>query len=214
MMSEDASDLQALIAAAGAGDRNSLARLLELYRARLEALVILRLDRRLQRRIDAADVVQETYLALHDKFERWRARQKLPFYLWLRLEVGQKLADLHRYHLGARMRDAAQEVSLHSGGMPSIDSITLAERFVGHLSSPSHGAIRAELVVRVQDALNEMDASDREVLVLRHFEDLNNAECAVVLDISTTAASNRYVRALKRLKQAFAKQPGGIEGVW
>src|SRR5262249_3007771 len=161
-----------------------------------------------------ADVVQETCLGLRDKFAQYAADPQLPFYLWLRLEVGQKLVDLHRFHLGTKMRDAGQEVSLHRGPLPPVTSLSLAEQLLGKLTTASKAAMRAELQLRVQEALNTMDPNDREVLVLRHFEELTNAEAAQVLGIKSSAAVNRYVRALKRLKDVFQEMPGGIEGIW
>src|SRR5215471_3728614 len=131
-----------------------------------------------------------------------------------RLEVGQKLVDLHRFHLGAQLRDAGQEVSLHRGPLPQVTSLSLAEHLLGKLSTASQAAMRAELKLRVQEALNTMDPHDREVLILRHFEELSNAEAAQVLGIKPSAAVNRYVRALKRLKDEFQGMPGGIEGIW
>jgi len=138
----------------------------------------------------------------------------LPFFLWLRLEVGQKLVDVHRFHLGTQMRDAGQEVSLHRGALPQVTSLSLAEHLLGKLTSASQAAMRVELKLRVQEALNSMDPHDREVLILRHFEELSNAEAAHVLGIKPSAAVNRYVRALKRLKDVFQGMPGGIEGIW
>src|SRR5436309_9958058 len=99
-----------LLAAAGNGDEGALAALVERHRDRLERMVRLRMDRRLQGRVDPADVVQDAYLAVRGKFPQYSAEQRLPFYLWLRLEVGQKLVDAHRFHLGTKMRDAGQEV--------------------------------------------------------------------------------------------------------
>jgi RNA polymerase sigma-70 factor (ECF subfamily) len=195
------------------GDEGALAALVERHRDRLERMVRLRMDRRLQGRVDAADVVQEAYLALRGKFPQYSADPHLPFFLWLRLEVGQKLVDVHRFHLGAQMRDAGQEVSLHRGPLPQVTSLSLAEHLLGKLTSASHAAMRAELKIRVQEALNSMDAHDREMLILRHFEELSNSEAAQVLGIKPSAAVNRYVRALKRLKDVFQGMPGGVEGI-
>jgi RNA polymerase sigma-70 factor (ECF subfamily) len=203
-----------LLDAALSGDEGALAVLVERHRDRLERMVGLRMDRRLHGRVDPADVVQEAYLAVRGKFPQYRADPRLPFFLWLRLEVGQKLVDVHRMHLNTKMRDAGQEVSLHRGALPQVTSLSLAEHLLGKLTTPSHAAIRAELKVRVQEALNSMDPNDREVLILRHFEDLSNAEAAQVLGIKPTAAVNRYVRALKRLKDVFQAMPGGLEGIW
>src|SRR5947199_10861096 len=96
----------------------ALAALVERHRDRHERMVRLRMDRRLQGRVDPADVVQEAYLAVRGKFPRYSADPQLPFFLWLRLEVGQKLADVHRLQLGTKMRDAGQEVSLQGGALP------------------------------------------------------------------------------------------------
>ena len=122
--------------------------------------------------------------------------------------------DTHRFHLGTQMRDAGQEVSLHRGPLPQVTSLSLAEQLLGKLTSASQAAMRVELKLRVQEALNSMDPQDREVLILRHFEELTNAETAQVLGIKPSAAVNRYVRALKRLKDVFQGMPGGIEGIW
>src|SRR5215467_14635652 len=203
-----------LLDAARQGDDGALAVLVERHRDRLERMVRLRMDRRLQGRVDPADVVQEAYLAVRGKFPQYSADARLPFFLWLRLEVGQKLVDVHRFHLGTRMRDAGQEVSLHGGPLPQVTSLSLAEHLLGKLTPASQAAMRVELKLRVQEALNSMDPHDREVLILRHFEELSNVETAQVLGIKPAAAVNRYVRALRRLKEVFAGMPGGIEGIW
>jgi RNA polymerase sigma-70 factor (ECF subfamily) len=138
----------------------------------------------------------------------------LPFFLWLRLEVGQTLMAAHRFHLGTKMRDAGQEVSLHHGALPQVSSLSLAELLLGKLPTASQAAMRLELKLRVEEALNSLDAQDREVLILRHFEELSNAEAAQVLGIHPSAAVNGYVRAVKRLKEVFEGMPGGIKGMW
>ena len=135
----------------------------------------------------------------------------MPFYLWLRSLTGQKLIDMHRQHLGAKMRDAAQEVSLYRGALPQASSVSLAAQLLGRLTSASRAAIRAETQIRVQEALNSMDPMDREVLTLRHFEMLSNEEAAQVLGLSKSAASNRYIRALKRMKDILTGLPGFAE---
>jgi RNA polymerase sigma-70 factor (ECF subfamily) len=202
-----------LLDAARSGDEDALALLVERHRDRLERMVRLRMDRRLQGRVDPADVVQDAYLAVRGKFFQYSADPRIPFFLWLRMEVGQKLVDAHRFHLGTQMRDAGQEVSLHRGALPQVTSLSLAEHLLGRLTTASQAAMRVELKLRVQEALNSMDPHDREVLILRHFEELSNAEAAQVLGIKPSAAVNRYVRALKRLKAVFQGMPGGIEEI-
>ncbi len=213
-MSADTRTNEELLDAARNGDEGALAILVERHRDRLERMVRLRMDRRLQGRVDPADIVQDAYLTVCGKFPQYSAGPRLPFFLWLRLEVGQKLVDVHRFHLNTQMRDAGQEVSLHRGALPQVTSLSLAEHLLGKLTAASHAAMRVELKLRVQEALNSMDPHDREVLILRHFEELSNAEAAQVLGIKPSAAVNRYVRALKRLKDVFQGMPGGIEGIW
>jgi RNA polymerase sigma-70 factor (ECF subfamily) len=200
-------DSTELVKRGAAGDQQAVNDLFERHRERLRAMVRLRINRRLQGRIDASDVLQEAYLEVCKGFADYARAPTLPFYLWLRHITGQKLISLHRHHLGAKMRDADKEVALYRGALPQASSISLAAQLLGRLSSPSHAAIRAELQIRVQEALNSMDAIDREVLALRHFEMLTNDETAQVLGIKKSAASNRYIRALARLKDILAMMP-------
>jgi len=208
-------EVQQLIEAAKAGDELALASLFDRERPRLERMILLRLDRRLQRRIDPADVVQETYLAVREKFSQFAARGQLPFFVWVRMEATQKLVDVHRRHVGAQMRGIGQEVSLYAYAdhLPAMDS-GFAVQLIADLSTASEVAIRDELIAQVQNVLNLMEPMDREILVLRHFEDLSNVESALTLEISPTAASNRYVRALQRLKRVIESQPGDTGGAW
>jgi RNA polymerase sigma-70 factor (ECF subfamily) len=210
-MSGEASKNQVLLDRALGGDGGALAELFQRHRDRLEQMVRLRLDRRLQGRLDPADVLQEAYLDVARRFPEYADNPALPFFLWLRLLTGQRLVDLHRRHLGARMRNAGLEVSLYSGDFPRASSASLAELLLGRLTTASRAAIRAETQLRVQEALNAMDPIDREVLVLRHFEMLSNEETAQVLDLKPSAASNRHIRALKRLKEIMAQPPASSD---
>src|SRR6516225_276873 len=126
------------------GDSAAAAELFAVYRDRLRLMVRLRLDRRLHGRLDPSDVLQETYLDLAKRFPEYAAQPTLPFFLWLRWLTGQKLIDLHRHHLGTKMRDAGQEVSLYRGALPQASSESLAAQLLGKLTSPSQAAIRAE----------------------------------------------------------------------
>src|ERR1700733_9303223 len=209
-MSDPLDDAQTdLIQRALAGDEWALAALFHGYRDRLRRMIRLRLDRRLSGRVDSSDVLQDAYLDVRKRIAEYaRDPSAMPFHLWLRLVTGQRLTDVHRYHLGSQMRDAGQEVSLHRGPFPQASSISLAAQLLGKLTSASQAAIRVEHKLIVQEALNSMDPIDREVLALRHFEHLSNAETAQVLGLSRSAASNRYIRALKRLKEILSSIPG------
>jgi RNA polymerase sigma-70 factor (ECF subfamily) len=200
-----------LIRPAAGGDAGALAELFGRYRKRLRQMVRLRLDRRLQGRVDPSDVLQEAYLDAAEQLPHYLNRPEMGFFLWLRLVTGQRLARVHRQHLGAAIRDAGREVSLHRGAMPQASTASLAAQLLGRVTSASRAVARAEVQVQLQQALNGMDPIDREVIALRHFEELTNAEAATVLDLSAQAASKRYVRALKRLQAILEGIPGLVD---
>jgi len=185
-----------------------MATLFEQHRNRLKKMVRLRMDRRLQTRIDASDVLQDTWLDCERRFPEYAAAPPMPFFHWLRFLTGQRLVDLHRKHLGTAARNVCQEVSLYQGALPAASSVSLAEQLMGRLTSVSQAVQRAEIQVRIQNALNSLEAIDREVLILRHFEMLTNEETAQALGLKKAAASNRYIRALKRLKEILDSVQG------
>ena len=187
----DRSD-DALEAALRAGEDAALGLLFERLRERLHRMVHFRLDPRLVGRLDADDVLQEAFLEAGKRLGAFRGDDK-PFLVWIRLITQQTMIDLHRKHLGAKMRSAGREVLAPASG-------AISGFFVGTMTSPSGAVMREELRARVEAALASMDEIDREVLLLRHFEELSNKEAAAVLGIQENAASNRYVRALTRLK--------------
>jgi RNA polymerase sigma-70 factor (ECF subfamily) len=196
-----------------AGDRQALGELFHQYRDRLRRMVELRMDPRLRSRLDASDVLHEAFFDLAGDLDAYRADSKLPPLLWMRLHVGRRLTSLHRRHLGAQMRDAGLEISLYREALPEASSAALASMLLGKHTSPTQAAQRAERLLRVQEALNTLDPIDREVLALRHFEQLSRGETAEVLGISPETGAKRYFRALKRLKDVLASMPGGGEGI-
>ncbi len=198
---------------AGPGDERALTNLLSKHRGRLRQMISVRLDPRLQGRIDPSDVIQDALLEATTRLESYQRNPKMPFYLWLRFITVQRLLVLHRRHLGTQKRDAGREVSIYRTEVPNASSAALATQLLGRQVSPSQAAQRAECRLRLQRALDAMEPIDREVLVLRHFEELTNSETAQVLEISSTAANNRYVRALRRVKDILANMPGGIDEV-
>lgn len=211
-MTPSPSEIARLVERAANGDQQLRGQLLERYRGRLRKLVALRLDQRLQGRVDPSDLIQEAFLDASRRLPEYaREPEPMPFYLWLRFLTGQKLLELHRRHLGAQARDAAREVSLHRGPMPEATSAAIVAQLLGRQTSPSQAAVRAERKLRLQETLNRMDPIDREVLVLRHYEQLTNGEVALVLGLDKSAASKRYARALIRLKDLLAAMPGGLQ---
>ena len=201
-----------LIERAARGESEPLGELLQRHRDRLRRMVGLRLDRRLQGRIDPSDVIQEASLEAAARLPEYVRNPTMPFFLWLRLLTGQQAAgSCTAATSGTQMRDAGREVSLYRGALPEATSAALAAQLLGRDTRPSEAAVRAELKIRLQEALNSMDPLDREVLALRHFEQLTTAEAAQVLGITPAAAGKRYLRALERLKEILTQGPGGAE---
>jgi RNA polymerase sigma-70 factor (ECF subfamily) len=212
---DDDGDRTRRLAAAAKGDRAVWEALLALHHDRLRRMVGLRLDRRLQGRVDPSDVIQDAYLEAFRRLPEYlREPAPMPLFLWLRWLTAQALQALHRRHLGAQARDAGREISISGGRIPQASSAALAAQFMGHDTGASEAAIRAERKLRLEQALNSMDSIDREVLALRHFEQLSNAECARVLGLSESATNKRYIRALKRLKEIRTSLPGGSLESW
>jgi RNA polymerase sigma-70 factor (ECF subfamily) len=211
LMTNNSAETTRLLEQARAGDKEALNSLFARHRARLRRMVELRLDRRLQARIDASDVIQEAYVEVVTRLNEYVHQPSYPLFLWLRLIVGERLLKLHRHHLGTQMRDAGREISIYRGALPEASSAALAAQLLGQHTSPTQAAVRAERMIRLQEALNTLDGMDREVLSLRHFEELSLAETALSLGIEESAAAKRYIRALKRLKAALARMPGGLD---
>lgn len=202
-------DTDRLLREAAAGDRASWGELLTRHRERLRRMVALRLDSRLQGRIDASDVVQEACLEADHRLGEYLTRPDMPFFLWLRFLTGQKLVTLHRHHFDMKMRDASREIPLDCGGAPETTAAGLAALLVGDDPRPSEVAVKRETRERFRAVLESLDAVDREIIALRHYEQLSNAEAARVLGLHEAAASKRYIRAMRRLKEAMSDWSGG-----
>jgi RNA polymerase sigma-70 factor (ECF subfamily) len=209
----NSSETNSLLKQAASGDQPSWTALLSQQEGRLRRLVALRLDQRLQGRIDPEDVLQEAYLEAWKHLPEYCQTATLSFYVWLRAIVGHKLLALHRFHLGTDRRAAGRELSLNAGPLPEASSAALAAQLLGNDTRPSEAAIRAERKLRLQEAIDSLDALDREVLALRHFEQLTTLEVAEALGITQAAAGKRHLRALERLKDTLRQMPGGLENL-
>jgi RNA polymerase sigma-70 factor (ECF subfamily) len=196
-------DLDLLVDTARRGDEQALAVLFERYRARLTKLILVRMDARVQARIDVSDVLQDAFVEAARKLPEYGKEAKIPFFLWLRMIAGERLIQLHRMHLGAAKRDAQRQVSLHGGLMPEASSMFLASQLAGQFTSADRNLIRAEIQQKLQDALDRMDPGDREVIAMRHFEELTTDEIAIVLQLTRSGVLKRYTRAIRRLRAAI-----------
>ncbi len=188
------------------GGESVLAEVFSEFTPRLERMVEFRLDYRLRGRVDPGDVLQEAFIEIARRIADYTSAPTVSFYVWVRQITWQTLVGVHRRHLGQK-RDPNAEVRIHQRKAAADTTYSIAGMLLGNLTSPSEAAMREEMVEQLRVALDTIDETDREVLALRHFEQLSNNEVAEVLELSKTAASNRYVRALKRLGDILKAMP-------
>ena len=178
---------------------DAAADLFEMERDRLQRFVMHRMDPRLQGRLDLDDVMQESQLVVVRRHEDFVRNPAVPFYVWMRSLTGQVLIDLHRKHLQLQVRNVNREVSLENKLPFQSSAHAMRDLLMASGTSPSNVAIRDEQADLLRNTLEQMNEIDREVLVLRHLEQLSNGEVASVLGIDKSAATKRYIRALSRL---------------
>lgn len=181
----------------------AVAELFGRYRDKLLRMVESRLDNRVVGKVDCEDVLQDAFMEAARRVQDYLDRPSVPFFIWLRQITRQILIDTHRRYLGREMRDVNREARLRQRSPEGASSISLAGLLAGSLTTPSEFAVREEMVSAMETALDRLDDVDREVLVLRHLEDLSNNEVAQILGIDKSAASKRYMRALKRLRSTM-----------
>lgn len=210
MKASDEPEVVLLLARAAGGDVGAWGALLAGHQERLARVVSFRLDPRLRGRVDAVDVMQEAFITATARRADFFAQSAQSLFLWLRWIVGNTLLELHRHHLGAQMRDAGREH--HGGSRPDDDGTraSLVAQLSAGATGPATAAGREEVKARLNEALQQIDSADREVLALRHFEQLTSSEAAQVLGINERSAAKRYTRALERLREVLAEMPGGL----
>jgi RNA polymerase sigma-70 factor (ECF subfamily) len=198
---------QELLADVGRGDSAATNRLLERHRASLRKLIQLRLDRNIARRVDASDIVQDVLLEANQRLREYMANPCMPFHLWLRHLAKDRIIDMHRRHRGAQRRSLDREQSLAGPQYGDQSSFDLASQLVASELTPAAASIRRELEVRFVAALDQLDEEDRDILLMRHFEQLGNSEAAAVLGLSAAAAGMRHLRALRKLRAVLGERP-------
>jgi len=185
------------------GDGTAFGELFTLHRQRIWQIIHFRLSEKIRARVDPDDVVQEVFLEAEKRIRHYIHGDFPSFFLWLRLVAGQTLSKIHRTHLGTESRNALREANPAVKNLWGNTSLCLSQQFIAHMTSPSQAAIQVELIDEVRNALEGMNEIDREVLALRHFEELTNQEVAMELNIKPKAASIRYMRALERLRNVL-----------
>ena len=178
----------------------AVAELFGRYREKLQRMIAFRLDRRIVGKVDGDDILQDAFLETVRRIQDYLDQPSVPFFVWLRQITKQVLIDTHRRYVDAKMRDVNLEVTLDRGGTPDSSSSGLIAQLADSLTTPSQCAVRQETISELRRALDQLDEIDREVLLLRHLEELSNHEVAQVLGIDRYAASKRYLRALDRLR--------------
>jgi RNA polymerase sigma-70 factor (ECF subfamily) len=197
--SQSESDELELLRAAQDGDGVAAERLLARHRNRLRQMVAVYLDRRMAARVDPSDVVQDALADAARGLSGYLRERPLPFYPWLRQFARQRLLQLHRHHIQARRRSVDREVPWMTA-LPDHSAVALADRLIASGTSPSRRLIRDEVRRRVHRALDHLSPRDREILVMRHLEEMSAAEIAAILGSSAGAVRVRLLRALTKLR--------------
>lgn len=180
------------------GGDAALGELFEFYRGRLERIVEFRIDPRLHGRVDPDDVLQEAWLNASRRLQEFLSNPAVSLFVWLRQLSIQALIDLHRRHFGQK-RDPRAEIHFTTPSMDESTSQCLVSALAGQMTSPSQAISKLEEMEKIRKILDAMDPIDREVIALRHFEQMTNNQVAEALGLSITAASNRYIRAMTKL---------------
>ncbi len=157
-------------------------------------------------RLDASDVLQETYLELARRLPKYVQEPTIPFFIWLRMIAGNCLTRAHQKHLDTKKRNAKLEVSIASDQVPGVSTVLLASQLAGNFTSVDRGMLNADLQRKFEETLNSMSSSDREILALRHFEELSTEECAHILGMTRSGVLKRHTRALRRLRDAIGER--------
>lgn len=205
-MTPNSPETQKLLDRVGQGEEAAVEQLLAEHRESVRRMISLRLDPAIARRVDASDVVQDVLLEASRRLRDYLKSPPMPFHLWLRHLAKDHLIDAHRRHRLAQKRGVDREQPLVPAGFADQSSVELAGRFIDQELTPASAAIRQELERRLHAAIAEMDEADREVLVMRHFEQLSNQEVAAELELTEAAASMRYLRAVRRLRDLLVPE--------
>jgi RNA polymerase sigma-70 factor (ECF subfamily) len=194
-----------LLQRARAGEAGAVDRLLDRHREAVRRMIGLRLDPAIARRVDASDLVQDVLLEASQRLRDYLSHPDMPFHLWLRHIARDHLIDAHRRHRKAQRRTVDREQPMHAH-LADRSSLELAGQLIDRELTPATAALRRELQARFQSVLTELSDEDREVILMRHFEQLSNQEVARALDLSEPAAAMRHLRALRRLRKLLEQQ--------
>lgn len=203
----DAHETQILLDRVATEGAPAAERLWERHREPLRRMILHRLDRTIERRVDASDVVQEVLLKANVRLADYLRNPAMPFHLWLRHLARDHMIDEHRRHKVAARRSLDRERPLAVAAFPDRSSLDLAAQLRDPNLTPAAAVLRLELERRFRDALDQLDEADREIVLMRHFEQLSNGDAARQLGVSEAAAGMRHLRALRRLRTILGESP-------
>src|SRR5204863_1576986 len=212
LMWPDAEKTQDLLADAKGGDQEAVNRLMDRHRDSLRRMVQLRLDQRIQKRIDVSDIVQDVLVEANRRLQDYLATPVMPYHLWLRQIAQDRIIDAHRRHRASAKRSVDKERPLAVPAADDHSTIQLAAQLAGHEITPATAAAQAEMAKVVEAAIAKLPDQDCEIIIMRHYEQLSNQEIAQALDLTEPAASMRYLRALRRLKELIVNPESKFDG--
>lgn len=203
----DATNTQELLAGAKKGEPGAVDQLLAKHRDAVRRMIDLRLDPAIVQRLDASDVVQEVLIEANRRLKDYLKNPPMPFHLWLRHIAKDHIIDAHRRHHQAQKRGVNREQPIHRPAWAERSSLELAGQLMDQDLTPASAAIQEEMQRRLREAIEQLDDDDREVILMRHYEMLANQEVAESLGLTEAAASMRYLRAVRKLRDLLAPPP-------
>ncbi len=203
---------QDLLKEVGNGDQSAVNRLLDRHREAVRRMVQMRLDHAVARRVDASDVVQDVLLEASQRLTEYIRNPSMPFHLWLRQLAKDRMIDMHRRHRGAQRRSVDREQNMSSFNSDDQSAADLVSLLRDAELTPAASALRKEMEERFVLALDKLEESEREIIIMRHFEHLGNGEVAEALGLSAPAAGMRYLRAIRRLRELLGTDDVSVEG--
>ena len=203
---------QDLLKEVGQGDQSAVNRLLDRHRDAVRRMVQMRLDHAVARRVDASDVVQDVLLEASQRLTDYIRNPSMPFHLWLRQLAKDRMIDMHRRHRGAQRRCVDREQNMSSFNSDDQSAADLTSLLRDAELTPAASALRKEMEERFVLALDKLEESEREIIIMRHFEHLGNGEVAEALGLSAPAAGMRYLRAIRRLRELLGSDDVSVEG--
>lgn len=204
----DGEQTDELLVGARKGDNEAVDRLLDRHRDSLRRMIGMRLDRKLSRRVDVSDVVQDVLVEASRRLQSYLANPAMAFHLWIRQIAKDRIIDAHRRHRVSAKRSVDREQPLAAVGPVDQSTIELAAQLCDDQLTPAAAATQRELAAHVHSAIELLDENDQEIILMRHFEQLSNQEIAAALDLTEPAASMRYLRALKKLRKSLDQTTG------